>query len=77
MSAREQNPEPGLPCCGLPERDHCKDALSLSEAVVRVSELAHLGYTESIVVNDLRERVEKLEAELRVLRTAVGFRVQT
>ena len=55
--------------CGKPQADHCKNPLSLAQAMTRVTELAHLGYTESIVVDDLRIRIEKLESEIWELRT--------
>ncbi len=49
--------------------------LTLPQAIVRVRELADLGYTESIVLNDLRLRVEQLEeAERR--RSDSKVRVQ-
>ena len=69
--------DPVLPCCGRLASDHCKNPLDLAQATVRVAELGHLGYTESIVVDDLRIRVEKLEVKIRELETAnVRLRVQ-
>ncbi len=68
---------PVLPCCGRPASDHCTNPLNLAQATVRVAEMAHLGYTESIVVDDLRIRVEKLETKIRELETAnARLRVQ-
>ena len=39
------------------------DRLTLEQAIARVAQLAALGYTESIVVNDLRLRIERLEEQ--------------
>jgi hypothetical protein len=44
------------------------DPLTVEQSIARVRHLAALGYTESIVVNHLLARVEKLEAEIREFR---------
>jgi hypothetical protein len=48
-----------------PDAKHrVKNALGLEDAKVRVAELARWGYTEALVVNDLRIRVEKIESKI-------------
>ena len=61
-----------------PPTDHrATNPLTLEQAIIRVTQLANLGYTESIVLNDLRIRVEKMETELSLMReSAARFRVQ-
>jgi hypothetical protein len=73
----EKNPAEAIcASCGKPQKDHCTPQ-TLGQATARVAEMAHLGYTESIVVDDLRIRLEKLESKIRELETTnARLRVQ-
>jgi hypothetical protein len=45
-------------------KNRVKNALGLEDAKARVAELARWGYTEALVVNDLRIRVERIESKI-------------
>jgi hypothetical protein len=45
-------------------KNRLANPLTLEDAKVRVAELARWGYTEALVVNDLRIRVERIESKI-------------
>jgi hypothetical protein len=45
-------------------KNRLANPLTLEGAKARVAELARWGYTEALVLNDLRLRVEKIESKI-------------